>query len=256
MVEEVIGSEDAPEGAPGTEEAVARERSRIGFPYNDLDDAIGVAQAVWDHVGAGQAEVAQVGAWLKHDSITSGAFRLKIAAAKMFGLIETGQNSIVLTKLGRQIVDPNTVKEAKVSAFLAVPLYDRLYRDYSTGILPNAIGLERVMAELGVPGKQTDKARQAFQRSAASAGFFAEGNNKLVRPGLRPREDIDPKPDHTQHGGGHGGGGDQPMHPFVKGLVDTLPAPGSAWADDARHEWLTAAEAIFRLIYKEGSKQD
>ena len=28
-----------------------RERSKIAFPYNDLKDAISVAQAIWDNVG-------------------------------------------------------------------------------------------------------------------------------------------------------------------------------------------------------------
>lgn len=253
--------EEATIAAEGTGEAQAddstsRERSRISFPYNDLDDAEAVAKAIWEHVGPGSCEVAQVAAWLKHDSSTSGAFRLKLAAAKIFGLTETGQNSVQLTKLGRQIVDPQSASAARVSAFLAVPLYRAVYENHIGTILPNAVGLERHMADLGVPQKQTDKARQVFQRSAQQAGFFAEGNNKLVKPGLPPHEE---KPDHKGghvSGGSSGGGGEGiAMHPFVKGLVETLPDPNTEWPESARKQWLDAAAAIFRLIYRDGSPQ-
>lgn len=41
------------------------------------------------------------------------------------------------------------------------------------------------------------------------------------------------------------------MHPFVSGLVETLPVTGSEWAQEDRKQWLEAAEAIFKLIYRD-----
>jgi hypothetical protein len=92
------------------------------------------------------------------DSMTSGAFRLKVAAAKTFGLIGSNQGAISLTKLGREIVDPQKAARAKVEAFLTVPLYKELATKYSGILLPNNVGLEREILDLGVVAKQTDKA--------------------------------------------------------------------------------------------------
>jgi hypothetical protein len=38
---------------------------------------------------------------------------------------------------------------------------------------------------MGVAPKQKGKARQAFQRSANSAGYFWSGPNRLVRPAIK-----------------------------------------------------------------------
>lgn len=229
-----------------------RERSRIGFPYNDLDDAESVAQAIWANVASGSCDMAQLAGWLKHNSVNSGAFRLKVAAAKMFGLISTGQGAISLTKLGRDIVDPAKTAQARVEAFLTVPLYKELSRQYSGNLLPNAVGLEREIADMGVSTKQTDKARQVFMRSAQSAGFFKEGNNKLVRPGIASPADSGPSQEEESRGGGDGSGGGT-MHPFVRGLVETLPVAGEPWPEEGRKEWLDAAAAIFKLIYRDAT---
>lgn len=228
-----------------------RERSTIVFPYNDLRDAIAVAQAMWDNVGAGNCDLAQLAAWLQHDSATSGAFRLKVAASRTFGLTNSKAGSYSLTRLGRDIVDPQKAAQAKVEAFLTVPLYREIHQKYSGILLPNAVGLEREMADLGVAAKQTDKARQAFQRSAQEAGFFKEGNNKLVRPAFATRPD-DGKSKVEQNGGGDGG--PPTMHPFIKGLVETLPPAYTEWSDDKQDEWIAAAKAIFRIIYPGGGK--
>jgi hypothetical protein len=39
-------------------------------------------------------------------------------------------------------------------------------------------------------------------------------------------------------------------HPFIQGLLDTLPEPQTNWAIEGRAKWLQAAANIFDLIYK------
>ena len=56
-------------------------------------------------------------------------------------------------------------------------------------------------------------------------------------------------------GGGENGGGDglpPDLHPFIHGLLQTLPEPGSRWPADKRRQWIQAAENIFALIYEDG----
>jgi hypothetical protein len=51
--------------------------------------------------------------------------------------------------------------------------------------------------------------------------------------------------------GAKGGGGDnRGRHPFIQGLLKTLPEPETNWAVEGRAKWLQAAANIFDLMYK------
>lgn len=39
------------------------------------------------------------------------------------------------------------------------------------------------------------------------------------------------------------------LHPFFRGLLDTLPEPGSNWPQSKRDQWLETARNIFALLY-------
>lgn len=56
----------------------------------------------------------------------------------------------------------------------------------------------------------------------------------------------------NRSGGGSGGdGGNDDQHPFIQGLIKTLPAPNSEWPMQKRAKWLQAASHVFDLIYTE-----
>ncbi len=73
-------------------------------------------------------------------------------------------------------------RQARITAFLNVPLYRRLYENYKGRNLPPDPGLEQAIVNLGVSAKQKERARQVFQRSANYAGFFNQGRNRLILP--------------------------------------------------------------------------
>ena len=51
---------------------------------------------------------------------------------------------------------------------------------------------------------------------------------------------------------GTGGGGGPPVyHPFIQGLLDELPKPGSEWRVQDRAKWLQTSANIFDLIYND-----
>lgn len=233
----------------------ARRRSTIGFPYNNLGDAIEVAQAIHSNVGTGDCDDAQLSAWMTMSPKSSG-YRIQVSAARMFGLIETTSGRHRLSQLGRMIVDPAREREARARAFLNVPLYNAIFENYNGGVLPPPAALERDIIGLGVAEKQTGRARQVFERSAEQAGFFEHGRNRLVRPGVAVREEGEtttvetPRQETRQEKTGGGGGGDiGTLHPFVQGLLKTLPAPETDWPSAARIKWLQTAANIFDLIY-------
>lgn len=233
-----------------------REQSTIAFPYLDLEAAIDVAQAIYNRSGLGECSIDELAAEMKQ--VVSGAFRLKTGTARIFGLVEReGKSGIKLTELGRQIVSPDTERAARAEAFLRVPLYAAIYENYRGHMLPPMKALEREMQKLGVSSKQTDKARQAFERSAGQAGFFESGDDRLVRPkaelptkrvGDAESEEGRTETQGEAKKGGKGGGGDN-YHPFIQGLLKELPEAGAEWKHSERVKWLRLAANAFDMIY-------
>jgi hypothetical protein len=87
-------------------------------------------------------------------------------------------------------------------------------------------------AGLGVAKKQTDKARQTFQRSAQQAGFFAYGQDRLVMPAVgpgmpEPKKDDEVKPDEQQRkkttDDGNGGGVTRSFRAYSKNCRTKAP---------------------------------
>ena len=255
----MVGTDSAAIAADGEEAQTVsakqvRERSSISFPYGDLDMAVEVVRTVYQHAGV-QCTYDQLAGWLRQ-SPNGGAFQSRLATTRTFGLIETTRGDIALTDLGQRIVDESRGREARAEAFLRVSLYAAVHKKYEGYTLPPPAALEREMENFGVSSKQTGRARQAFERSAQQAGFFESGPDRLImpafatRPETRPLNDVDAVlPSHDKTGGG-GGGAPPGLHPFVQGLLQTLPEPETDWPVPDRAKWLQTAANIFDLIYE------
>ncbi|KAF0164825.1 MAG: hypothetical protein FD157_1989 [Rhodocyclaceae bacterium] len=244
---------------PGDAKA-PKERSTIEFPYLDEENAVQIAEGV-HQVGGSGCDWDQLAAHVKQ-AAQGGGFRLRLICAKQFGLVQYDRGKITLTSLGLRIVDQQQQKAAKVEAFLQVELYKALYEKFRGSTLPPVAGLEREIATLGVARKQADKARQAFQRSAKYAGFFDFGPERLVAPSsgstASPQDQPSDEESNTRNNGNYSAnrGGDEGLHPFVRGLIDKLPPPETNWALVDRAKWLNTAANIFDLMYKEPVSSD
>lgn len=237
-------------------QAVTKDRSTVDFVYTDLDNAVEIAQGV-HAVGGTACDHDQLAAHLGLEA-KGGGFRLRVIGAKAFGLVtyERGGRT-TLTELGRRIIDPQQEKAARVDAFLTVELYQKVFEQFKGSPLPPHAGLERALVSLGVGEKVKDKARQVLQRSAKQAGFFDLSQDRLTKPSIRtasvqqpPKvegDDSDKQKSIGKAGGGNGGGGN--FHPFVEGLLRTLPTPETNWSIAGRVKWLQAASHVFDLIY-------
>ncbi len=227
-----------------------REKSTISFPYGDLENGIKIARAV-HRVGGTSCQWEQLGAELGM-APKGGGFRILVATAKVFGLVSYGGATVTLTELGARICDAVQEPRARVDAFLTVPLYQELFEKFRAATLPPDAALESEMAALGVVKKQTQKARQAFQRSAQQAGFFKYGRERIVMPSTgnsvepggtanSPRNDDESSRRADRDGN---------SNDFIGGLVRKLPVEGTEWSTADRSTWLQAANAIFELLYK------
>ncbi|RSL19227.1 hypothetical protein EDE15_4883 [Edaphobacter aggregans] len=241
-----------PEVAQETPEDEGQGRSTIRFPYLDQDDAVKLAKAIHSVAGNSCSRDA-LAAYLKV-SAKAGGFNLRTGTAKMFGLIESDKGLFSLTDLGKRVIDPKQEKAARADSFLLIPLYKRIFDQYRNQMLPANPALEKAMEQMGVAPKQADKARQAFQRSATQAGYFAFGTDRLIAPqGTQPQAEAPPPPLEEKPGkGGQGGNGGDPPHnnPFIQGLLSKLPPEDAVWSTDQRKKWLQLAISVFEVSYK------
>src|ERR1035437_8648889 len=251
-----IDSSEEPE-----QEETKRDRSTIQFPYSSLDEAIVAAKGV-QAVGGSSCKVEQLAAHLKLKS-TDSAFRGKLGAARIFGLLTYAQGTVTLTLLGNRICDPTQEAAAKAEAFLTVPLYQKIYDQFKASTLPPFSGLEGAIVTMGVAPKQKATARQVFQRSATTAGFFWSGPDRLVYPpsikggaisagtsaeaSSPPPEIPSQKPNRKGSDSGDGGGGE--CDPAIQGLIKRLPPPDSDWPLEKQARWLLAVSHAFEVVY-------
>jgi hypothetical protein len=250
-----MSGEQAPAANAATKNKATRQRSSIGFPYMDLDSAVELANAIHSHVALDECDDDQLAIW-SNQSAKASTFRVQVYTARTFGILEGDGAKHKLAELGRMIVDPNQAREGRARAFLAVPLYKAVFEKYKGGVLPPIAALERDFVALGVAEKQKERARKVLERSADQAGFFEHGKNRLVMPGIAHGQPARETPKTDPGNGGNGAGQTPPTpptpprHPFIEGLLQTLPDPEKEWAAAGRVKWLQTAANIFDLIYK------
>ena len=245
----MIGDQVADEGQAATPDPV-RGKSKIEFPYLDLESALAVANAV-HAVGGTSCNWSQLAGQM-NQAPDGGGFRMRVMTARMFGLLDYDRGSVSLNDLGIRAIDPNHARGARSDAFLQIPLYRALYERLKNSMLPPAAAIERMMESLGVPPKQKEKARQVFMRSAKQAGYFEINPERLIAPvtGSKGSADTNHEDIKLPHGGGGNGGGGDELDPLISGLVKRLPTPGSVWSISARVKWLQAAANNFDLIFE------
>jgi hypothetical protein len=232
------------------------ERSRIRFPYTDLTSAERLANAIYHEYGS-NCSMDQLAAAVK-STTTSSSFKVRVASAGTFGVLKVRKQRVELTELGKRLVDPHTRPQARVEAFLRVPLYKAIFDDHRGGMLPLDSGLESEIIDHGVTSSQKERARQVFQRSAEHAGFFDQGRDRLVMPAtvetegpppdLVPvEEDPLPPPSRSQEDADAGFLGN--LHPIVAGLVRMLPGAKDDWPAEQQKAWLKVAQVNFEFLY-------
>lgn len=242
-----------------------REPSSISFPYVGLDD-VGRERAVFGKAGTVEIDLAQAANALGR-SPTSSSFRGRIAGLRLFGLVDTDQGRVRLTPLGRAIAEDHSAA-ARVTAFLRTPLYQHIKANHHGRTLPKPQAFAHELTQEGVAPKQATRARQISERSAKHAGFLAPGSDRFVEPILEGRQErvsTDGQSARdapvvarsgaaggrgTGAGSSGGSGNDAVNHPFVQGLLATLPPPGAKWPVQGRIRWLRTAAGAFDLMYE------
>jgi hypothetical protein len=81
--------------------------------------------------------------------------------------------------------------------------------------------------------ESVDRARQAFRATSEGHEYH------VAREGEGPADKRSPSG----------------LHPFFRGLLETLPDPGADWPRAQREQWLETARNIFALLYQDSEEQ-
>jgi hypothetical protein len=142
---------DAPAGVPHPRLVPLR------YPGYDLDSAIEVADKVLDR-GSGAASTIELAQYLGYSGVRNGAFVSRLAAAKLFGLVEGPNSRITPTPRATAILKPDyeaTALRARLEAFRAIPLFNAFLREYEGKTLPPAAGMQNALTtKFGIPEKR------------------------------------------------------------------------------------------------------
>lgn len=239
----------------------SHDRSAITFPYTHLEDALTVPQALSERgVPLSRDQIAGV----LNVMPSNGGFALKISGARTFRLIEAVDGKFKLSDLGERMLssDENEARAARREAFLGIELYQKTFETFrNRNLPPRPFGLEFAFVEFGVPPKQKDKARLAFERSAQFAGFFHAGKDRLVEPIIPGTPSSNGRQSHEASAGSSRM--EVPIADplptaaqqlLIKGLLERLPSPDEKWTLNERARWLRALAVNLAMIY--GAEDD
>ena len=99
-----------------------------------------------------------------------------------------------------------------------------------------------------------ERAREELRRRSAElalGGQAEPGPNPLLGEHAPQRQERSEEQVQGQDEGSLAARAPFGLHPFFRGLLETLPEPGSEWSRKEREQWLETARNIFALIYKE-----
>jgi len=230
-----------------------REKSGTAFPVYDLTSALMVAKAIHEK-GGGAATDDQLAAFLNYKSPRNGGYLGRLAAARLFGLVQGRPTGFTLTPLAQTILMPLDELQHKrglVDAFLNVPLFKGVYEECKGKELPPEFGMKNLFRQkFKIIPSRLGNAYRVMMDSADTAGFFNTrgARSHLIMPQIggaptvpevrdRRQEPQNGGSDGSDGGSGDGGHADGPR-------IDSL--------DDLRREYVSMLMEMLREKAKSG----
>ncbi len=208
----------------------------VRLPRVNLANVIEVLEKAYQH--GRSPSITQVSAALDQ-SLKSGAFRTRMAAAAHFGLVDAARGRVQITDLGMRVLDDDLRPAALAEAWMQVPVFKALFDRFDGNRLPPSSGVEAELKILGVPAKNVALARRVLISSAETAGILNAARDRLVEPTFRPT----PTPSLSAE--------DEPVHsPARSRFADTAPVELD-FGDAGRIElavdidWLALQQDVF-----------
>ena len=170
-----VGSMTKKDDAEGNDED-SRGKVKSEFPKHTLDQAIGVAQALYEKNG-GQPMPPTDTAIAMGISPGSSSYRIILASSLKYGLTSGSYKAdrIAIQDLGRNIVEPTsgeTKRQALVVAALTPPTFRRMFDYFKGKKIPESTYFENtVTREFEVPREHAAKCVSVFTANMESVGL-------------------------------------------------------------------------------------
>lgn len=256
------------EPEPDPKKGKARAKSGVRFPYHTLDDCIQVARTIHERAG-GVCSVAQLATLLDYSGVRNGAFRTRMSATRMFGLIEEAdEQNVKVSARGLAIVaeiSESLASKARVEAFMAVELFKKVYDRFDGTTLPGQAGLQNLLStEYQIVTDRVAPTVRILLDSADQAGLFKTAGNRTrmtmpltgasrtaPNPPATPPQST---PELTVRHGGNGGGDGPKVDPAIMGLLERLPPGGTPLSTKKRKTLIEAFTATVNFIYPEAEE--
>lgn len=233
-------------------------KNNIRFAKYDLESSVDVARTVHER-GGGEVSLDQLATLLKYASTQNGAFINRIAAARLYGLVD-GRGAVRATDLAMRIVTPvyeRDAAEARLEAFLNVPLNRAFFESHKGRHLPSIEGIRNALvSQFGVPRNQVSRAAARMLDSAEQAGLFdvAGGRSRMVEPVFGAHGETSPE---EEAGDGHTSAPMTPSEPtraagyppLVEAALQALPDERK-WNEEELAEWLNWFEGALRIHFR------
>ncbi|MGN0419826.1 MAG: hypothetical protein ACI4E4_05170 [Acetatifactor sp.] len=154
-----------------------RERSAL-YPMYTAEECFEIIELI-DKLGGKVYSNSSVAQALGMSEKTN-SFRAKISTLRQYGLISGNQGTIRLTSIANDYLYPTRdeqKKDAKLQAFLGVPLYKKLVERYENQALPSADKLSNILLgkEFGLTKATKDSAVENFMKSLEQLELISNG---------------------------------------------------------------------------------
>lgn len=252
-----------------TQDKKPRQLSATSYPYFNLEQSIKVASTILLN-GGGTCTPDQLAHFLGYSAVRNGTYMTRVSSARLFGLISSQGNSIVITDRARAIVSPimpEDAGKAKIEAFLGIELYRKVYEEFRGRMLPPETGLKNLFeSNFQIVKDRVGPAVRVFYESAEQAGLFSQSGDrtKLIIPPLSfanisnhiqnelppTQEEVAPVVQEKVKAIGIVGDVPTGIDPALAGLLRKLPPPGP-WNIIEKKRFFEAFKATFDFVYPE-----
>ena len=230
------------------------------YPQYDLDQSIEVARKITDRGSGATVTGHELAAFLGYSGVNNGAYLNRVAAARMFGLLQGNSKALNASALAEQIIHPdhpNAEAQGRLVAFRSVPLFDAFLAAYGGRELPEEqLLMNGLVGRFRVPQKEARGILTRLMASAEQAGLFSvAGAGRMIEPSYssssssappsasKQPEEAKPSPMPLPDPGA------RRFPKIIDGALDLMPA-GPPWEESEYVEWLSFFDQACRVYYR------
>lgn len=232
----------------------------LRYPKYDLEQSVEVARHIASRGAGATVSGHELAAMLDYSGTKNGAYLNRVAAARLFGLIDGQTDAISITERAERVIHPDypeTSDRARLEAFRDVPLYEAFLDAFRGRLLPDTEGMANTLVgRFKVPAEEAGKVVGRLLLSAEQAGLFrVGGHSRLIEPTYSAPSSADStlgvgsaaasspvvavSPDPTS----------RRFPKIIDGALDLMPA-GPPWDEAEYREWLSFFDQACRVYYR------